>query len=173
MSSSPLSSPLPSSPTFESAHKPEIPSTNDHLLVVSRLRPRKRASTPTLVTPTRGLAKRTRHRRNSSSPLPAWSSPYRNLTESSPYIFDKGFYNNCEILNGDLTPSGATYGAANNRHEKHLHKAHKTIINRAILDDDFKPLPMPDPARLMRAHLPDSCTIDDPTTFFELFLGNE
>jgi hypothetical protein len=76
-------------------------------------------------------------------------------------------------LNGDLTPGGATYGTANNRHKKHLRDAHENIINGAVIDDEFEPLPMPDPARPIEAHLPDSCVIDDPATFFELFLGDE
>jgi hypothetical protein len=32
---------------------------------------------------------------------------------------------------------------------------------------------MLDPARPIEAHLPDSCVIDDPVTFFELFLGDK
>ena len=32
---------------------------------------------------------------------------------------------------------------------------------------------MPEPARPMETYLPDSCVIDNPMTFFELFLGDK
>jgi hypothetical protein len=88
---------------------------------------------------------RKRVRRSSSLPLARSPSPYR-IGASSPYVFDEDFYNNSEILNGDLTLGGATYGTANNRHKKYLRDAYKNIINSAVLNNDFEPLPIPDPA---------------------------
>ena len=114
MSSLPPSSP----PAFADVNNPIIDpeppnSTDGHPLILSRLRPRKRVlTTPPPVTPSR--PKRTRRARRASSPLPTRSTSPYCIGASSPYVFDKEFYNNSEILNGDLTPGGATYGAANN-----------------------------------------------------------
>ncbi|KAN0093926.1 hypothetical protein V8E51_017110 [Hyaloscypha variabilis] len=184
MSSSPLSSPPPSSsPTFESRY-PVLEDTitvKDHPLVVSRLRPQKRkvGSPPLLVTPTRKGKRNSKRRRNSSSPPPPLSSLYRirtpDLTRpgahliSSPYSYDEEFYSNGIILNRNLNEESATYGAAYNRYKKHLRKAHEDIINSAKLDP-FKPLNMPNPPRLIRSHLLDSCQVDDPTSYFDFFI---
>jgi hypothetical protein len=74
-------------------------------------------------------------------------------------------------LNGNLDVESATYGTAHNRHAKHLRRAHEDIINSAKLEP-FKPLDMPDPPRPLRSHLPDSCKIDDPASYFEHFIGD-
>ncbi len=93
--------------------------------------------------------------------------------ESSPYVFDEDFYtNNPNLLNDNLDAETANYGTANNHHMKRLREAYERIIDSAVLEA-FTPLDMPDPARLMRAHLPDSCIVDDPASFFEIFLYDE
>jgi hypothetical protein len=88
-------------------------STNGHPLILSRLYPHKRVlTTPLLVTPSR--PKRThRAHRALSLPLTRSTSPYY-IGALLLYIFNKEFYNNSEILNSDLMPSGVTYGVANN-----------------------------------------------------------
>jgi hypothetical protein len=126
------------------------------------------------VTLNRRPTKRARGRvRQSLSPLLARSpSPYC-IGQSSPYVFNKDFYNNSKILNRDLTLGGATYGTANNRHKKHLRDAYKNIINSTVINNKFKPLLILDLARPIEAHLPNSYVINNPTTFFKLFLGDK
>jgi len=149
--------------------------------VNSRLRPRKRKPIITAppATPIRRArpSKRVRKRRNSSSP-PALSSPYRLIPPidegaiSSPYQFDHDFYHERSILNGNVDSEAATYGAANNRHKKHLREAHEKIIDSAVLEQ-FTPLDMPDPPRPLRAFLPDSAKVNNPGSFFDLFLKDD
>jgi hypothetical protein len=91
---------------------------------------------------------------------------------SSPYKFDEEFYQQGSILNGNIDVDDATYGAANNRHKKHLREAHESIINSAKLED-FEPLSMPDPPRPLRAILPDYTDVKDPGTFFDMFVKFE
>ena len=173
MSSSPLSSP----PAFEGPD----PFNNVDLLVqepiITHLRPRrKRVPVVVPITPTRSRpSKRARQQRlrNDSSPPPALLSPYRMPNTSSPYVFDEDFYNNSQILNGDITPGGATYGAANNRHMKHMRQIHEKVVDKAQIDDSFEPLEMPDPPRPMETRLPEDCDIREPISFFELFFGEE
>jgi hypothetical protein len=112
-----------------------------------------------------------RSRRPSSPPLPQ-SSPYRGVFESSPYIFDDNFYNNGQINNGCISPDTATYGAADNRHKKHLRTAHETIINHAQLDDGWEPLDMPNPPRPLVRLLPISADVNNPFSFFSIFFGD-
>jgi hypothetical protein len=88
-------------------------------------------------------------------------------------VFNEDFYNNSEILNRGLTLGGATYGTANNRHKKYLQDAYKNIINSVVLNNDFEPHLILDPALPIETYLPNLCVIDDPTTFFQLFLGNK
>jgi hypothetical protein len=185
---------MSSSPAFESRYsyrddskepkEPELPSlTPPQLPVLGKLRPRKRKSiTPPLpATPIRRArpSKRARKRRNSLSPPPLISSsPYRLIPPvdgpaiSSPYQFDHDFYHERSILNGNVNAEAATYGAANNRHKKHLREAHERIIDSAILEQ-FTPLDMPDPPRPLRACLPDSAKVNDPASFFDLFLKDD
>jgi hypothetical protein len=92
-------------------------------------------------------------------------------TTSSPYVFDEEFYGN-QLLNGNLSPDKATYGAANNAHKKHLRQVHEMVMDSAELEK-FNPLEMPDPPRQMRSILPEECAIDNPMSFFELFFGEE
>jgi hypothetical protein len=70
----------------------------------------------------------------------------------SLYIFDKDFYYNSAILNRNLNTKLATFGAANNRYAKHMRQAYKDIIDNAKLEE-FMPLNMLDPPRLLRSHL--------------------
>jgi hypothetical protein len=42
-------------------------------------------------------------------------SPYRNPTASSPYVFDHDFYNNKDIINGDVSFEDAVFGCQTNR----------------------------------------------------------
>lgn len=86
---------------------------------------------------------------------------------------DDEFYNNRDILNGNITPGGATYGAANNRHAKHMRKLHKEIIDSAQIDGSFVLIEMPNPARKMSTVLPEDCDIKDLISFFELFFREE
>lgn len=83
------------------------------------------------------------------------------------------FYNNRDILNGDITPGGATYGTANKAHAKYMRTVYEEVINSAQVDSTFVPLEMPDPGRKMRTLLPEDCDIQDPISFFELFFGEE
>ena len=39
--------------------------------------------------------------------------------------------------------------------------------------EDFKPLEMPDPPRLLRSILPDSTNVNNPGTFFNIFVKIE
>jgi hypothetical protein len=55
-------------------------------------------------------------------------SPYHQSLPSSPYIFNHDFYNNEDIVNGDISFKDAVFGAETNRQAKHLHKAHESII---------------------------------------------
>jgi hypothetical protein len=47
--------------------------------------------------------------------------------------------------------------------------AHKDIINSAVIEQ-FTSLEMPDPARPMRSHLPDSANVRDQGTFLDMLL---
>jgi hypothetical protein len=53
---------------------------------------------------------------------------------------------------------------------KHLHRAHEAIINNSQLNDEFKPLDMPNPPRPIRTRLSDDYKIDDPRSFFTMFI---
>jgi hypothetical protein len=55
-------------------------------------------------------------------------SPYRNPIASSPYVFNHGFYNNEDIMNGDISFEDAVFGCQTNRQAKHLHKAYGSIM---------------------------------------------
>ena len=48
-------------------------------------------------------------------------SPYCNPNASSPYVFDYEFYNNSEIMNGDVSFEDAVFGCKSNRQRKHLY----------------------------------------------------
>jgi len=106
------------------------------------------------------------------------SSPYcidsqRIVVESSPYVFDKEFYtNNPNILNDNVDTDIVTYRATYNHHIKRLYEAHESIIDSAVLEE-FTPIKMPNPLRPIRANLPDSCKVNDPISFFELFLRDK
>ena len=86
-----------------------------------------------LVTPTRirPLKRARQQLRNRSPTLAREPEPYYNLMPLSPYIFDADFYNNRDILNGNITPGGATYGAVNNRHAKYIRKIYEEVIDSA------------------------------------------
>jgi hypothetical protein len=114
--------------------------------------------------------------RNASSPALAISSPYAlhgiqiaSLAVSSPFKFDPDFYQQGNILNGNIDIDMATYGATNNRHMKAMRVAHKRIIDSAKLDE-YKPLEMPDPPRPIRTHLPDFANIKDLASFYLVVL---
>lgn len=94
------------------------------------------------------------------------------LQKSLPYWFNKDFYYQESILNGNINADTATYGAVNNRHKKHLRRAHESIIDSAKLEE-FTPLIMPNSPRPLRSHLPDSANIKDPPSFFDLFLKDD
>ena len=100
-------------------------------------------------------------------------SPYRHPTASSPYVFDHDFYNNEDIMNGDVSFEDAVFGCQTNRQRKHLHQAHESIISNNQIDTSFEAMDMPNPPRPMRARLSDSCDIKKPATFFEMFMGDE
>ncbi len=55
---------------------------------------------------------------------------------------------------------------------KRLYEAYEGIIDSIVLEE-FIPIEMPNPLRLIRANLLDSYKVDDPTSFFELFLRDE
>jgi hypothetical protein len=65
-----------------------------------------------------------------------------------------------------------TYSTINNYYRKHLYTAYKTIIKSAKLED-FKPLEMPDPPRLLYSVLPDSADVNNLGTFFNIFVKIE
>ena len=91
---------------------------------------------------------------------------------SSLYSYNCDFYDNGPFLNGDLDEEAVTYGAAHNRHKKHLRKAYEDIVNSTKLEP-FQPLDMPDPPRLIRSYLPESCKVDDPASYFAYFIRSE
>jgi hypothetical protein len=174
-----MSSPtLSSSPGFKDLPGPDQPTlpitpANPSAVqqpILTRLRPRRhKVVMPVPTTPKRPRQRRCR--RNSSSPPRPQSSPYR-LGQSSPYVFDNEFYNSSQILNSNVSPRVATYGATSNRHMKHLRRAHEAIIDSAVLAKGFEPLDMPNPPRPLRTRLPDSCDITDPASFFYLFFDD-
>ena len=163
-----------------------MPPYKGHLLVLSRLRPRKRKSTsppplissPLASSPLATLIrqtqlKRARYRRNSSSPPLALASLYRIAVELSPYIFDEEFYtNNPSILNTTINADIANYKAAHNHYIKRLREAYKKIIDSAILEA-FRPIKLLNLLRLIRAYLLDSYVVKDLASFFEIFLRDE
>ena len=53
-----------------------------------------------------------------------------------------------------------------------MRNAHEQIINSAKLEE-YEPLDMPDPSRPMCTHLPDSAVIDNPRSFFDIFLKDD
>jgi hypothetical protein len=182
---------MSSSPAFESMYpvredtpdSPALPAL-EHPPVITHLRRSKRFATgppPAAFLPTTPKRRRPAKKaaRNASSPAPAMSSPYalRGIqiagpAVSSPFKFDPDFYQQGSILNDNIDVDMATYGAANNRHMKAMRAAHERIIDSAKLDE-YEPLEMPDPPRLMRTHLPDFANIKDPASFFEIFVKDE
>jgi hypothetical protein len=48
-------------------------------------------------------------------------SPYYNPNALSLYVFDHEFYNNSDIINGDVSFEDAVFGCKTNRQQKHLH----------------------------------------------------
>ena len=53
-----------------------------------------------------------------------------------------------------------------------MRETHERIINSVKLDE-YEPLDMPDPSCPMRSHLPDSAKVEDPGSFFDMFLKDE
>ena len=53
-----------------------------------------------------------------------------------------------------------------------MRETHERIINSAKLNE-YEPLDMPDPPRPMRSHLPDSAKVEDPRSFFDMFLKDK
>jgi hypothetical protein len=100
-------------------------------------------------------------------------SPYYNPAASSPYIFNHDFYNNEDIINGNVSFEDVVFGYQTNRQAKHLYKAHKSIISNNQINTNFKARDMPNPPRLIRARLSNSYNIKNPATFFEIFIGNK
>jgi hypothetical protein len=182
---------MSSSPAFESMHPvrddtrdlPTLPAQG-HPLVITHLRRSKRVASgppPATILPITPKRRRPAKKavRNASSPAPAMSSPYAlcgiqiaGPAVLSPFKFDPDFYQQGSILNGNIDVDKATCGAANNRHMKAMRGAHEHIIESAKLDE-YKPLEMPNPPRLLRTYLPDSANIKDPASFFEIFVKDE
>lgn len=102
--------------------------------------------------------------------LPA-PSAIGSVPQSSPYQFDEDFYHG-RFENSGMSPSIATYGAANNRHAKRMRIEHKRIINSAEIIQ-FAPLFKANPPRAFISLLPDSCRLDNLSSFFELFFREE
>ena len=53
---------------------------------------------------------------------------YYNPITSSLYIFNHDFYNNKDIINGDISFKDTVFNIETNRQAKHLYKAYKSII---------------------------------------------
>jgi len=98
------------------------------------------------------------------------SPPYCNLILFSLYVFNYDFYNNKDIINSNISFKDTVYSIETNRQAKHLYKVHKAIINNSKLNDEFEPMDMPSPPRLIRAHLSDDCNIEDLGSFFIMFI---
>jgi hypothetical protein len=99
--------------------------------------------------------------------------PYHQSLPSSLYVFDHDFYNNSQIINSDVSFEDAIFGVETNHQAKHLHRAYKSIIESSQLNDEFKPIDMPNPPRPLRARLSDDYNIKRPETFFSIFIGDE
>ena len=82
--------------------------------IITHLRPRRKrtlAPSPQTTPSRRQPSKRARQQLRNRSPTPAREpSLYRVLEPLSLYVFDDDFYNQGQILNRSVTPSGATYG---------------------------------------------------------------
>ena len=164
-----------SSPAFETRFLvlEKLKLSQDHSLILSRLRPCKRKSTtpppPSPRTPPRyknrdGQGNRCRD----SSPPALIGSPYRIYMPVLRYLkayfisllydFDSyyNFYNNYNILNGDLDKESVTYKTVHNCYKKYLRIVHEIIIN-VIKVKPFKPLEMPNLVHLLRLYLLLSC----------------
>jgi hypothetical protein len=100
-------------------------------------------------------------------------SLYHQPLPSSLYIFNHDFYNNKDIINGDISFEDTVFGTETNRQAKHLHKVHKSIIQNSQLNDEFKPIDIPNPPRPLRARLSNDCDIKRPETFFLIFIGDK
>ena len=116
---------------------------------------------------------------NISSPLSVRSFPYTlcgikiaGLLVSSLFKFDPDFYQQGSILNGNIDAEMVTYKVANNRYIKAMRVAHERIIDSAKLDE-YEPLEMLNPPRLIHTHLPDSANIKDLASFFEIFVKDK
>lgn len=75
-------------------------------------------------------------------------------------------------MNSNIDIDNTSYGSVNNRYKKHMCEAHERIINSAKLDE-YEQLDMPNPPRLIRTHLPDSANINNPRSFFDLFVKGD
>jgi hypothetical protein len=100
-------------------------------------------------------------------------SPYHQPLPSSPYVFDHNFYNNDQIINSDISFKDTVFNTQTNRQVKHLHQAHESIIGSSQLNNEFKPIDMPNPPRPLRARLANNCDIKCPKTFFKMFIRDE
>jgi hypothetical protein len=100
-------------------------------------------------------------------------SPYHQPLPSSLYIFNHNFYNNDQIINSDLSFEDTVFGTDTNRQAKHLHRAYKSIIESSQLNDEFKPIDIPNPPRPLRARLTNNYDIKRPETFFFIFIRDE
>jgi hypothetical protein len=100
-------------------------------------------------------------------------SLYYNPTALSPYVFNHDFYNNKDIINGDVSFKDTVFGCQTNRQAKHLHQAYESIISNNQINTSLEAIDMPNPPRLIRARLSDSCNINKPATFFEMFIGDK
>jgi hypothetical protein len=88
------------------------------------------------------------------------------------YVFNEDFYYNSAILNRNLNTKLATFKAANNRYTKYIQQAYKDIIDSAKLEE-FIPLNMLDPPRLLRSHLLDSYKVNNLASYFSFFIRDE
>jgi hypothetical protein len=154
-----------------------------HPPVITHLRKSKRLATRPLalillITPKRYRPAK-QVARNISSPLSVRSSLYalRGIQIASPPVlspfkFDPDFYQQGNILNGNIDAEMATYRVVNNRYIKAMRVTHERIIDNAKLNE-YKPLEMPDPPRLIRTHLLNFTNIKDLASFFEMFMKDE
>jgi hypothetical protein len=151
-----------------------------HDAVSTRLRPRHgRVAQPILSTPrsTTILERRLQRQALLNAQITPsdvrMPSPYCNPITSSPYVFNHDFYNNEEIINGDISFEDAVFGCQTNRQAKHLYKAHESIMENNLINTDFEAMDMPNPPRPMRVRLSDDCDIKKPETFFAMFIGDD
>ena len=76
-------------------------------------------------------------------------------------------------MNNNVSFKDIVFNIETNRQAKHLYRAYESIIENSQLDDEFKPIDIPNPPRLLRARLTDNCDIKRLKTFFTMFIADE